>query len=264
MLQGDGGDEFFGGYSRYNTMKNRNWWKILAPISPMISFSKTENTRLLRFQRFLNAIGNSSPAIRNALLLTMESKYSHPLQILNNTFKTSLSECNPFKRYEEVYHCYSNELDSLQKLFYTDTQIILKDTYFEKVDKATMANSMEVRIPFLDKNLTEYMLSLSPELKIKNGVKKYLIKKAMEGVVPNDILYGPKTGFSVPYSYWLQTSLYSYFKEQVSNEKCKAILDSEKLLKMIEQHKNGKGNFGFLLWKSLNLAIWINKSKTTI
>ena len=123
---------------------------------------------------------------------------------------------NPFERYKKVYEKYSDNLDNNQALFYTDSQIILKDTFFEKVDKSTMVNSMEVRVPFLDKDLTEYVLSLPSSLKTKNGVQKYLFKKAMEGLVPTEILYGTKRGFSVPYGFWLRTSLKDYFLAQIS------------------------------------------------
>lgn len=264
VLQGDGGDEFFGGYSRYNTMNNKHLWKLAKPLSELIRFSNLDNTRLLQLQRFVSAINQSNPALRNALLLTMESKYSDPFQVLNHEFRNSMKDYNPFKRYIEVYQNYPKDIDSVQALFYTDTQIILKDTFFEKVDRSTMANSMEIRVPFLDKDLTEFMLGLPAKMKVKNGVQKHLIKKAMEGTIPNNILYGKKTGFSVPYSYWLQTSLTDYFTEQVSTERAKAVLDSERILILFQQHKSNKGNVGYLLWKVLILAIWLNSTETKL
>ena len=139
-----------------------------------------------------------------------------------------------------------------QALFYTDSQIILKDTFFEKVDKSTMANSMEVRIPFLDKELTEFALSLPAKLKTKNGVQKYLLKKAMEDLVPHEILYGSKKGFSVPYDYWLRTSLKDYFLKQITTEKASCYIDKEEVLKMFNLHEMEKGNYGFLTMENLD------------
>lgn len=260
ILQGDGGDEFFGGYSRYNTIKNKNKWKILNFLPKIINLVKPNNTQILRIQRFLNAITTKNPYLRNALLLTMESKYSNPIRVFNKSIKNDLKKLDPFKRYKEVYSEYSEKLDDSQALFFTDSQIILKDTFFEKVDKSTMANSIEVRVPFLDKNLTEFMLSLPSKLKTKNGVQKYLIKKAMEGIIPNDILYGKKTGFSVPYSYWLRTSLKNYFYKQINTKKVKRFIDTKEVIKMYKLHEREKGNYGFLLWKTLILCIWINKN----
>ncbi|WP_396196731.1 asparagine synthase (glutamine-hydrolyzing) [Flavobacterium sp.] len=259
VLQGDGGDEFFGGYSRYNTMYYASKWSSLSFLPNLIELSGTNNSELLRIQRFIAAISEKDPAVRNALLLTMESNFNSPLNIINSKYFDILSSKDPFLRYKEIYKDFPKVIDDVQALFYSDSQIILKDTFFEKVDKSTMANSIEVRVPFVDKELTEFMLSLPSDLKIKNGVKKYLLKKALEGVVPNKILYGKKTGFSVPYAYWLQTSLSAYFIEQISTKNAAEFINQKEVIRMFNYHKKGKGNFGFLLWKTLIFAVWLNK-----
>ena len=137
-------------------------------------------------------------------LLTMESKYSNPHKVLSRDWEERTKGIDPFKRYKEVYDSYPSDMDDTQALFFTDSQIILKDTFFEKVDKSTMANSMEIRVPFIDKELTAFMLSVPSSLKVRNGVPKYLLKKSLEGIVPNEVLYGKKKGFGVPYGYWLK------------------------------------------------------------
>jgi asparagine synthase (glutamine-hydrolysing) len=263
VLQGDGGDEFFGGYSIYNTMSNVDIWKKLSFLSKVITFIGSDNSKLLRLQRFLDAISDKNPAFRNAKLLTIESNYSNPLRIFNSDFRNELVSINQFQRYEDVYDEFPKHIDEMQAIFYSDAKVILKDTFFEKVDKSTMANSIEVRVPFLDKNLTEFMLSVPASLKVKNGTKKYLLKKALEGTIPNNILYGKKTGFSVPYSYWLKTTLSDYFIEQISTPRVLAIIDSHEVKRIFYLHKEGRGNFGFLLWKTLILAVWINKNTST-
>lgn len=259
VLQGDGGDEFFGGYSRYNTIQSWKLFNKLSMLPSLIKYSKVKNTKVLRFQRFLNAISQKNPATRNALLLTMESKFSKPLNVLNREYQDLLRTFDPFNRYKEIYKHLPKEIDPVQALFLCDTQIILKDTFFEKVDKSTMANSMEIRVPFVDKNLTEFMLSVPASLKVKNGVKKYLLKKAMAGIVPDNILYGKKTGFSVPYEYWLRTTLSEYFISQVSTEKASKYLDKEEIMRLFSLHKAEKGNYGFLLWKTFIFAVWVNR-----
>ncbi len=259
ILQGDGGDEFFGGYSRYNTIKSRKW-KFFSFLPWLIDLIKSDNTKVLRIQRFINAITEKKQYLRNALLLTMESKYSNPNRVFSKSIKNEVQNLDPFKRYKEVYNDYHDEIDDSQALFYTDSQIILKDTFFEKVDKSTMANSIEIRIPFLDKKLSEFALSLPSNLKTKNGIQKYLLKKAFEDELPSDILYGPKKGFGVPYGYWLRTSLSDYFIKQISTEKAAYFIDKKEVLKIFNIHKKEKGNYGFLLWKTLILCIWINKN----
>lgn len=264
VLQGDGGDEFFGGYSRYHTLAKKGRYKLLKGIIPLLGLVGGSNTDVLRARRFITAIAEKEPAIRNALLLTMESDISNPSRILSNSYKEKLFDTDPFRQYIKVYNAFLENIDETQALFYTDTQIILKDTFFEKVDKSTMANSIEVRVPFIDKDLTEFMLSIPAPLKVKNGEQKYLLKKALNGIVPNDILYGKKTGFSVPYEYWLQSSLKDYFIAQVNTNKVKEVIDIAEVTRMNKLHQEGKGNFGFLLWKTLILAVWLNQNKGTL
>ena len=260
VLQGDGGDEFFGGYSRYYTLNSNKYWSIFSFISVIIEKFNLQNTRLKRLQRFLSAISEKIPYKRNALLLTMESKYSNPTDILNVKWKKKLSAINPFLEYKKAYNSFDKKIDPMQALFLTDSQIILKDTFLEKVDKSTMSNSIEVRVPFLDKKLTEFVLSLPSKLKVKKDIPKYLLKKSLENIIPYEILYGKKKGFGVPYAYWLKTDLREYFLKQIRTQKVKEYFDIDKILKKFNQHIKNKGNHGFLLWKVLIFSVWLNKS----
>lgn len=259
VLQGDGGDEFFGGYSRYHTLSKVSRWRRVKHFLPILKLLRIKNTKYLRFVRFASAITQSKAYKRNALLLTMESEHIPPLRVLNAKWKKKLNKLNPFERYKEVYSNYSQNLSPVQQLFYTDAQIILKDTFFEKVDKSTMANSMEVRVPFIDYELTDYMLSLPAKLKTKNGEQKYLLKKALRGIVPDDVLDRKKMGFGVPYAYWLQTSLSDYFRNQISTKKVRSMLNVEEINNIFDEHLKNKGNHGFILWKVLILCVWLNR-----
>lgn len=260
VLQGDGGDEFFGGYSRYNTIVNKSKWIFVSKFLFLLDLIPSSNNKLMQFKRFLRAISQKEKYKRNALLLTMESKYSNPIRVLNDNWKQKVAGINPFKRYKEVYDLFPENISDEQAIYLADAQIILKDTFFEKVDKPTMSNSMEVRVPFLDKYLATYAMGVSPEIKTKNGEQKYLLKKAMRGVVPDEILDGKKKGFGVPYGYWLSNNLEEHFKEQLNTEKVKEILDVKEILSLFNLHKKNKGNYGFLLWKTYIFSVWINKN----
>ena len=259
ILQGDGGDELFGGYSRYFTLRNQKYFKPWKALS-FLPWDIIESTGLRQKVRFLDAINNNDEAERIALLLTMESHRLPPLRILGAGLRNTLKHFSPFKRYQELYGEFVG-VDLVQKLFKIDLSCILTDTFLEKVDKSTMANSIEVRVPFLDNELVDYILSVPADLKLKTGEKKYLLKKAFEDVIPHDILYGPKTGFSVPYSFWIQKPLFEYMKSMLFDEYIRKIslFDEVELRKIINVHEKGSGNFGFLLWKCLILAIWVQK-----
>ena len=130
--------------------------------------------------------------------------------------------------------------------------------FLEKVDRATMAGSIESRVPFLDNELVDFALSLPSHQKIKGGSKKYLLKKALEDVLPHEILYGPKTGFSVPYGFWLSVALKDYFYTKLSE--CEALdnpyLNINFVKKLFQDNEEGRQDNSFILWKALNFMIW--------
>ncbi|MGN6264157.1 MAG: asparagine synthase (glutamine-hydrolyzing) [Ginsengibacter sp.] len=265
VLQGDGGDEVFGGYSRYHTLQNIKKWKIISSLLNFLPQNFSSNSKWQQLKRFLSAIGQQNDFKRSALLLTVETEENLPLRVLNPEIRNRLSHLNPFDRYKQLDDQYSH-LDVVQKMFFTDCSIILPDTFLEKVDKSTMANSLEVRVPFLDNYLTEYIMKLPSQCKVKNGEQKYLLKAALRGIVPDRILDAPKTGFSVPYGYWLRTKLNSYMKDVLLSDDPRVhnIFDRKVLAKLIDEHMQGKGYHSFLLWKCLNLGIWIKKHNATM
>ena len=128
-----------------------------------------------------------------------------------------------------------------------------------------MANGIEVRVPFLDNELSEYAMRLPGDLKVKNGVKKYMLKKALEGVVPNDVLYGPKKGFGVPYQNWLKGPLLEFMRDRLNSPYIKALnfFSEKRINELIEEHRSGVQNHGFILWKILNLSIWLEEYKVS-
>ena len=174
---------------------------------------------------------------------------------MSSSWKERLVASNPFQRYESIV-AELQHLDYLQRLLYCDTKILLSDTFLEKVDKATMAHSIEVRVPFLDNELTDYVLGLPSKVKIKFGQKKWLLKKALHGMVPNEVLYGPKKGFGVPFGYWLSGKLYKYVREVIGNSSTD-LMNSSGLLSLLDQHRiNPNFRDAYVLWKAMNLSIW--------
>jgi asparagine synthase (glutamine-hydrolysing) len=197
-----------------------------------------------------------------ALLLTVEDKVQNPQLIYSERLRKQLVNVDPFMAFRECDSRFADK-DIVQKMLYTDTQIILPDIFLEKVDRSTMAASIEVRVPFLDNELVDYVMSLPSALKIKAGVKKWLLKQALEGIVPADILHGAKTGFGVPYQYWLKGPLKDLFYDRVSqleNRGCD-ILDMKYIVGLMKEHLAGNRDHGFILWKVLNLMIWLGNKR---
>jgi asparagine synthase (glutamine-hydrolysing) len=125
-----------------------------------------------------------------------------------------------------------------------------------------MAASVEVRVPFLDNDLVDFCMRLSGPQKVNFGQKKWLLKKALKGVVPEDILYGKKTGFGVPYGYWLRGALKPLFFDhlQTFENNHPGVLVRTTIQSLYNEHTSRRRDRSFLLWKILNFMIWANHS----
>lgn len=259
ILQGDGGDEFFGGYRRYNVLDWQIFWKVVSSLSYPFIPSRTWSLRMKRISYILK----QNDAMKMALYLTEDVPYESPFSILNQNVKEKIESCDPFEAYK-AFNLRYKDLEIVQRMLYADVHILLPHTYLEKVDKATMRCSLEARVPFLDNELTEYMLNLPSNYKIRNGQKKYLLRKALRGIVPDQILDGKKRGFNVPYKEWLKEGLFDFAYSTFDDIRDSELLDAKMLKEMLLKHKKNIGNFGPLLWKGLVLAHWIKIYRSKI
>ncbi|MFN7292246.1 MAG: asparagine synthase (glutamine-hydrolyzing) [Pirellula sp.] len=262
ILQGDGGDELFGGYNRYRIMQQRVRYQMVFSLLNQFLPIVRSRRRYDQIKRFHSIFSEKDPGLRLAKFLTVEVDGTNsPAKILSNRFAQLLKGTNPFKRYQQVANRFDFLEDEVQRLFWVDNCIILPDQFLEKVDKSTMANGVEVRVPFLDNNLVEFALGLPAGLKMKHGTQKHLLKKALRSIVPDEVLFGPKLGFGVPYQNWIKGPLRGFMLDVFHSRAVREldIFDIENLSQRIEEHTSGAANWGFLLWKMLNFCIWVQE-----
>jgi len=260
VLQGDGGDEIFAGYRRYNILSKELFWQWFSKFGHQFSKVYPRTPRFNRYKRFMYALKQSDSSMRMALLLTQDSPINNPAKILNSEIQDSISAYNPFQEYLK-WDSRFKDFDAVRKMLYTDCKVQLPNTFLEKVDKSTMANSIEVRVPFLDNNLTDYVMGLPSSYKVRMGIKKWILKESLKGEIPDKILNGKKKGFSVPFDYWLKNPLSDYMCQILLDGQSRSskLFDNNILKKKISNHLSGYENNGFILWKALNLAIWYDK-----
>ncbi len=257
ILQGDGGDEMFGGYRRYVVLSHEGLWRSLSrlarPFIPLLPISPLR----FRLLRFVDAMRHPDPAMRMALLLTEELLASPPTRVLTREARQELDPEDPFQRYRLLYGRLRDH-DAVQRMLYIDSAVILPDIFLEKVDKATMAHGLEVRVPFLDNDLAEFAMGLPSTLKIRNGQKKWILRRAMRGILPDSILDAPKTGFNVPYQEWLRGPLKPYLESVLLDHTAveNGFFDRDALRRSITEHMERIRDNGFLLWKLLHLQLW--------
>ena len=266
VLQGDGGDELFAGYRRYTLINNFRFWKILATISPVNILSHFNNGHIDRINRILDVFTCNDWGTSMGKLLTTDTIQNSFYNLLSDDVKNALSNTDPYLEYKKLGK-YFSRYDKVNQMLFTDLKIILTDTFFEKVDKSTMAMGVESRVPFLDNYLTDYILTLPSSLKVHGSEKKYILKKSLRGIVPDFVLDGPKKGFGVPYANWLRGPLKSYLKDALfeNNLHHTGIVDMG-LLK--NKYNNFQNNYNqrdaYILWKVLHFSIWTSKYKVSM
>lgn len=258
ILQGDGGDELFGGYRRYDVMSKFWLWRLLSKGY----FAMPQGRWRERMRRVSGVLNQPSRELTIAYYLSEEEPNSHPLNVLDDSFTEGLGNTAWQDDYLRVSRQFGH-LDRVQQLIYTDMSILLPNRYFEKVDKATMKCSLEARVPFMDNELAEYALSLPSNLKVRNGIKKYILKEAMKEIVPRTVLFGPKRGFEVPIRTWLREGLYSFARDVFVTHDM-GILNSDHLVQLLDTHKAQGYGATSLLWKSLVLGQWLSNYRNKI
>jgi asparagine synthase (glutamine-hydrolysing) len=264
VLQGDGGDELFGGYSRYMTLSHYRLARFLAGIGRVANALTPRNISHYRRLRYFNALGAGDLASVMAALLTEEDVRTSPSRVFAPEFRKQVTLTDPFAYYRQCQAHFTQE-DVANQMLLVDSMIILPDVFLEKVDRSTMAASVEVRVPFLDNDLVDYGMRLSGPQKVRFGRKKWLLKKALEGLVPHEILYGRKTGFSVPSGFWLRGALRPLFEDQLTTflNQHPGILDGATIRSLYGEHLAERRNYSFLLWKIMNFMIWANRYRVS-
>lgn len=257
ILQGDGGDELFGGYNGYQILSKYKKYKTFTTLlhfGKMLIFSDDLKAKT---ERFYDILHEKDTGIAIALLSTMETRLNNPTNVFSKNYRSHLNG-NPFEYYQTLAN-ETNYLDKTDTLFYANMKTMLPEQFLEKVDKSTMANSVEVRVPFLDNELADFAMRLPATTKLKNGEKKYILKQALKGIVPDEVLNGPKKGFGVPYGNWLKGPLYKLFMKKVHSTYIKDldVFDLDYIDNLMKAHMSGKANNSFILWKVFNLSIWL-------
>ena len=263
VLQGDGGDEMFGGYRRYAMLRYIRWWrKLLRFLYPLRWLSPYEKRR--KVERF-KAIFEAGGGRMYAKLLTEEREEESPLRVFRPEWRSALEQFNPFEYYEELYERIAWLREPSQIMLWIDAQILLPFQFLEKVDKSTMANGIEARVPMLDHELAEYAMGLPSSVKLRWGRPKYLLRKALRGIVDDAILDAPKRGFGVPYKQWLRGPLYAYLRQRLFDSRLRdELYDRSVIERVVHQHRAGKVDYGFLLWKLLHLTIWMEEYRVRL
>ena len=264
-LNGDGGDELFAGYERYQGMKVAEFYnkfpsglkKILNYAFNALPTSANPKNRMRNLKRFMEA----APLSTQERYLRWVGIFGRDLKddLYTQDFKNSLMGHDPL-----IWLSPYLGLDNLalvDRLLAVDVHTYLPNDLLVKADIACMANSLEGRSPFLDHKLMEFAASLPVEYKMKGLVKKYLLKRSIKDLVTRENIYRRKMGFGIPIGEWFRTELKSFLVENIfsTGSLNKAYFREDVLEKMVKDHCEGKQDYSMQLWTLLMLELWHKK-----
>ncbi|HSO75753.1 MAG TPA: asparagine synthase C-terminal domain-containing protein, partial [Blastocatellia bacterium] len=150
------------------------------------------------------------------------------------------------------------DADLLERMTYQELKLRLSELLLMRVDKMTMAASVEARVPFLDHKLVEFAMTIPRRMKYHNGETKHILKKALQGVIPDRVLKRKKKGFGAPVGEWMLDRLGGFVEETVLNSPLcrRELFDYGFVRQLLNDHRSGRVNYGFFLWSLLNLSLW--------
>ena len=262
-LAGDGGDESFGGYAKYATYEREIRWrsrapkgmpqKMMAGVSSLLSGSRLPNVqRGSNLLRSMSADNDMGFFICNSFFRDDIWNELAKGEVQANTldYKPSSLTLEHFNR--------ADTDDPMARALYTDLKTYLPGDILVKVDRMSMANSLECRAPLLDYRIVEFAASLPMNKKRHNGTSKYILKKTLGKMLPESILHRRKMGFESPIAAWLRGSLRETFEKYVfsSNAASQQMFNQKPLQDLWRQHQSGTNTYVNELWSIFMFELW--------
>jgi asparagine synthase (glutamine-hydrolysing) len=271
-LSGDGGDELFGGYDRY--LIGLNTWnklqRIPAPlrkaagylihrippgyIEMLVNPIRPVLPRSIRYKQFgqklhkLARVWNTTSP--DTIYKSLISLWQDPQSVVLGSSRRDLLG---------IHRGTFEQLENFtERMMYTDTLTYLPDDSLVKVDRASMAVSLEVRVPFLDHRIVEFAWQQPPDLKIRNNQSKWLLRQILKNYVPDTLIDRPKMGFAVPLDHWLRGPLKEWAGDLLSESRLRqqGILNPQPVQAKWQEHLSGEVNWQYVLWPVLMFQAW--------
>lgn len=279
-LSGDGGDELFGGYNRYQ-LADGFWNQVQhlpSHLRQSIGFC-VKKTPSDVFGFFLNSILRRSSFGAPSDLVRLQGKLATSFSAnsvrefhsglvshwrLTDAVVREVSFVDPWESREDAV--WNSDLTAVQKMMLFDFLTYLPDDILVKVDMASMSKSLEVRVPFLDPRIIDFSWKLPHRFKIRKRENKWILRQLLYRHVPRALVDRPKMGFSVPVDQWLRGPLKTWASDLLDEQRMvrEGYLDAPLVTKRWRAHLDGHGDFGSQIWNVLMFQLWLSHEKASV
>ena len=264
VLSGDGGDELFAGYDTYRAEKLSQYYgrlpyalrqSILPKLADWIPPQPAKKGLLNKVKRMVEG-----GALDSSLQHTRWMIFLRPAEkdlLYKSDLRATLNE-NVTADFFNGYFEKASHFDRLAQQQYVDVKTYLADDILAKVDRMSMAVSIEARVPLLDYHIVEFALNLPAHMKLNGTRTKSILRRAVQHLVPSLILHKPKQGFSMPMKHWLSTSLKPMMLDLLSKDALHkhGYFDEQVVARWIQEHLEGRVNHSHRLWPLMVFEIW--------
>lgn len=266
-LGGDGGDELFCGYDTFVAHRIADFYEKVPSLIREKVFSKIVNSLPTSFnnisldfklKKFFSGFLEDK-MYRNQVWLGSFDR-NERAELFTNEKWEEIKNCNEFEDIDNYLNTFDGD-DENNQLIYLYLRMYMMDQVLVKVDRASMYNSLEVRTPLLDYRLVDYVNSLPYHMKIRGLTTKYILKKTMEGKLPNEIIYRKKKGFGVPVAEWLLKELKPMVLELLCEEKIRkqGLFNYQYINKILQEHFSRKKDNRKRIWALIVFQFWYEK-----
>ena len=262
-LCGLGGDEIAAGYDRYvGLLLSRQYQKIprlvREKLAVYLASQLPDSKKGRRFSNLIKRFVNSG-------MLPIDKRYFSYISYLAESQKQQLYSpqllANINGEHEKQFDTYFSrytDLHTLNRALFADLKMYLPDDLLTLSDRMSMAHSLELRVPFLDHELVEIMATVPPKFKLHRMSKKYILKKSFQKILPKEVLYRKKWGFSIPLVLWFRKDLKSFVQQTLSPDKIRkqGFFNYSKIAEMLEAHFQAKENYHSQIWALVVFSLW--------
>src|SRR5690606_16620340 len=250
VLSGEGADELFGGYNIYREPQSLEMFNKIPAVGKS----------LLRGLAKVLPEGVKGKSFIERGLTPMEERYIGNAKMYSEEEKRNLlkfyNENIDYRDITRPLYADTVGYDPVDQMQYIDIHTWMRGDILLKAHKMTMAHSLELRVPFLDKEVFNVAANIPTSLKTAEGTTKYILRKAAEGIVPDHVLNRKKLGFPVPIRHWLKNEMHDWVKNLIKESDTDHIINKQYVLNLLEDHCQGKMDYSRKIWTVIVFMVW--------